>query len=303
MKYCIIGAGGTGGCLAAYLARSGKDVSLIARGEHLNKIKSEGLKIETAFNKDFVAFPKAYSQLAYAETPDVIFVCVKSYSVDEIIPFIKRVADTNTIIIPLLNIYTTGEKLQAVFPELIVTDGCIYISSSKKEPGTIKMSDDIFRVVFGLRDKDKTNEKLYIIRDELVQSGITAVVSDNIKRDAMKKFAYVSPMAACGLYYNAKAGEVKSNIKIRNTFVELMKEVVLLSNSENIVFDTDVVADNLKILDNLNPEASTSMQRDIWDKKESEIDGLIFEVVRQAEKQSLDLPLYKKIAKKNGFVS
>ena len=42
MKYLVYGAGGTGGCLAAFLAMSGKDVSLIARGAHRDAIEENG---------------------------------------------------------------------------------------------------------------------------------------------------------------------------------------------------------------------------------------------------------------------
>ena len=48
MKYCIIGAGGTGGCIGAYLAAAGKDATLIARGAHLAAMQREGLRIFTA---------------------------------------------------------------------------------------------------------------------------------------------------------------------------------------------------------------------------------------------------------------
>lgn len=37
MKYLIIGAGGTGGVTGYYMKKAGKDVTLIARGEHLEK--------------------------------------------------------------------------------------------------------------------------------------------------------------------------------------------------------------------------------------------------------------------------
>ena len=47
MKYLIYGAGGIGGCLAAFLAQGGKDVSLIARGAHLEAIQKNGLVLET----------------------------------------------------------------------------------------------------------------------------------------------------------------------------------------------------------------------------------------------------------------
>ena len=41
LKYVIIGAGGTGGILGAHLAGAGKDVTLIARGKHLEAIRTQ----------------------------------------------------------------------------------------------------------------------------------------------------------------------------------------------------------------------------------------------------------------------
>ena len=46
LKYLVLGAGGTGGPIGGYLARAGKDVTLIARGRHLEAMKSNGLEIE-----------------------------------------------------------------------------------------------------------------------------------------------------------------------------------------------------------------------------------------------------------------
>ena len=43
MKYLIIGAGGTGGVTGYYMKKAGKDVTLIARGEHLKKIQDRVL--------------------------------------------------------------------------------------------------------------------------------------------------------------------------------------------------------------------------------------------------------------------
>ena len=45
MRIAIMGAGGAGGCLGALLAKAGNDVSLIARGEHLEAIRTDGLKL------------------------------------------------------------------------------------------------------------------------------------------------------------------------------------------------------------------------------------------------------------------
>ena len=48
MKFAMFGAGGTGGVLGGYLALAGHDVTLIARGRHLEALQKDGLTIESA---------------------------------------------------------------------------------------------------------------------------------------------------------------------------------------------------------------------------------------------------------------
>lgn len=306
MKYLIIGAGGTGGSIGAYMTEAGKDVTLIARGEHLRNIQEQGLKMETTEKGNYTVKPvKAVDMEHYDEQPDIIFVCVKGYSLDDTVSFIKRVAKESTIVIPILNIYGTGSKLQEKLPHLLVTDGCIYIAGEIKEPGTIWLNGNIFRVVFGVRNPQELRPELFEVAKDLKDSGIDGVLSDNIRRDALQKFAYVSPMAACGLYYHVAAGEVQVTGEARDTFVKLMKEVDALAVAMGVPFLVDIVTTNLQILDALNPTASTSMQRDIYAGKSSEIDGLIYEVVRMGEKYGVPTPTYRMIAewaKEQGLV-
>ena len=70
-----------------------------------------------------------------------------------------------------------------------------------------------------------------------------------------------------------------------------------------VPFLIDIVTTNLQILDALNPTASTSMQRDIYAGKASEIDGLIYEVVRMGKQYGVPTPTYQMIADNNVFVS
>ncbi len=84
--------------------------------------------------------------------------------------------------IPILNLYGTGSVLQAVLPELMVTDGCIYVASEIKGPSVILMNGEILRVLFGIRKGDEGRAALYEnvllrIRDDLVNSGIKGVYS------------------------------------------------------------------------------------------------------------------------------
>ena len=105
-------------------------------------------------------------------------------------------------------------------------------------------------------------------------------------------------MAACGLYYHVNAGDVQVTGEPRDTFVKLMKEIDALAVAMGVPFLVDIVATNLRILDSLSPAASTSMQRDIYAGKSSEIDGLIYEVVRMGKKYGVPTPTYQMIADK-----
>lgn len=297
MKYAIIGAGGTGGCLGFFLQKAGKDVTLIARGKHLEAIRKNGLTIQKLWDESRETLPvKACTAEEYKEIPDVILVCIKGYSMDETVPTIKKIAGKETVVIPILNIYGTGGRLQKKLPELTVTDGCIYVSANILEPGVILQHGKILRVVFGARKPEEETEKMREVAKDMVTDDLEVILSENIRRDAMVKFSYVSPIGAAGLYCNAVAADFQREGEQREMFKALIREIVALSHAMGIEFEEDLVERNLKILAALSPEATTSMQRDVMEEKCSEMDGLVYEVVRMGEEYKVDMPQYKKAA-------
>ena len=297
MKYAIIGAGGTGGCLGFFLKKAGKDVTLIARGKHLEAIRKNGLTIQKLWDESRETLPvKACTAEEYKEIPDVILVCIKGYSMDETVPTIKKIAGKETVVIPILNIYGTGGRLQKKLPELTVTDGCIYVSANIMEPGVILQHGKILRVVFGARKPEEETEKMREVAKDMVTDDLEVILSENIRRDAMVKFSYVSPIGAAGLYCNAVAADFQREGEQREMFKALIREIVALSHAMGIEFEEDLVERNLKILSSLSPEATTSMQRDVMEGKRSEMDGLVYEVVRMGREYKVSMPQYEKAA-------
>ena len=297
MKYAIIGAGGTGGCLGFFLKKAGKDVTLTARGKHLEAIRKNGLTIQKLWDESWETLPvKACTAEEYKEIPDVILVCVKGYSMDETVPTIKKIAGKETVVIPILNIYGTGGRLQKKLPELTVTDGCIYVSANIMEPGVILQHGKILRVVFGARKPEEETEKMREVAKDMVTNDLEVILSENIRRDAMVKFSYVSPIGAAGLYCNAVAADFQREGEQREMFKALIREIVALSHAMGIEFEEDLVERNLKILSSLSPEATTSMQRDVIEGKRSEMDGLVYEVVRMGREYKVSMPQYEKAA-------
>jgi 2-dehydropantoate 2-reductase len=309
LKYLVIGTGGTGACIGGFLANTGKDVSFIARGKHLEAIEQKGLFIlSPQMGKIHIKEPVISNINLYDEKADVIFVCVKCYSIDKLIPFIERASHENTVVIPITNVFGFATKISKKVPKVLSLGGCIYISSDISHYGEITMRSNIFRMIYGFRKHDlkrkeahKWNGIINQITRDLNESGIEASVSDNIQREVFKKFSYVSPMSAVCAYLDANAGELQVQGEKRDIFITLMKEVIEVGKAMDIDLGDDIIEKNLGILESVLPNVTSSMQKDIEKGNESEIDGLIFAVVRMAKENGVSVPMYKKIAEKFNF--
>ncbi|MBS5523516.1 MAG: 2-dehydropantoate 2-reductase [Clostridiales bacterium] len=306
-RYLIVGAGGCGGSIGAFLARAGKYVQLIARGSHLEAMKQHGLRMETTRFGSFCTCPAGvYDEAEYIKgleakayhKPDVIFVCVKYYSLKALVPFLRAVCSESTVIIPILNIYGTGQMLRDELLGCMVTDGCMYIAAEIKEPGCVVQKGDIFKIVYGVVDFVQEAPVLEAIRKDLFDSRIEGIISTDIRRDALIKFSLVSPMAACGVFYNVRVGKMQYEGEQRETFIKLVEEIRTLGRAMGIELPKQLTEMNLKLIDSLLPDACASMQRDLWQGRESEIEGILFEVPRMAQRAGVYLPVYEKIAKK-----
>lgn len=114
---------------------------------------------------------------------DVIFVCVKGYSVDSITELIKRTSHDKTVVIPILNVYGTGPRIQRLVPEVTVLDGCIYIVGFVSGAGEITQMGKIFRLVYGAHKGTQVAPGiLEAIQKDLQESGIKAEISPDINR-------------------------------------------------------------------------------------------------------------------------
>ena len=299
LSYLIVGTGGVGGSIAGFLALAGKEVSCIARGEHLEALRSKGLRLHSDLKGEHTLHLPATTAEEYAGKADVIFVCVKGYSIESIAPVIERAATPDTLVIPILNVYGTGMKIQRLVPEVTVLDGCIYIVGYVSGKGEISQMGRVFRLLFGAhRGTDVSRETMEAVRQDLTESGIRADISDDINRDTFVKWSFISAMAVTGAYYDVSMGEVQKPGPVRDTFIGLSRESTALGEKLGIRFLEDNVAHNLRIIDALDPHSTASMQKDIARGHQSEIQGQLFDLIAAAEAQGIDIPTYRMVARK-----
>lgn len=300
MNYLIIGAGGTGGCIGAYLARMGHDVTLIARGEHLAAIRERGLKLRSVrIGNITLGGVRAVTAEEYTGTPDVIFVCVKYYSLPGIEPLLARAAGPDTLIIPVVNVFGTGGILAEKLPQAEILDGCIYITGFIGESGTVCQPSPIFRMFFGYRPGQprRLEAKAHRTEADLCAAGIDAAFTETIEREALRKFSHVSPMGTAGLYFGAKAGDFCRAGAEQEAFLAMIGEITRLGHAMGVDVGEDLPETNLEIMRGLTPDTITSMQRDVAAGRQSEIDGLVHRIVRLGEKYGVPVPVYEKISR------
>ena len=299
MKFCIFGAGGTGGVLAAYLAMAGNDVTVIARGAHLAAIQEQGLTLRTNHRgTEQIKSVKACTAEDYHDVPDVLLVCVKYYNIEDAIAFAKEKMTADVLLVPVLNVFGTGGVMQEKLPEFTCLDGCIYVMGEIASPGVIYQLDKMLRVIFGYRPQQEVRllAKAQELEQVMQQAQIRAHFSDNIIRDALQKFAFVSPAAAAGAYFNATSEKFQVEGKERTMFIGLIKEVEALGKAMGITFESNLVETGLKIMDALKAGSTMSMQRDIQRGRNSEFAGLVERVVALGQEYGVAVPLYQQIA-------
>jgi 2-dehydropantoate 2-reductase len=157
----------------------------------------------------------------------------------------------------------------------------------------------IFRLVYGAhKDTVVPRGTLEAVRQDLEESGIKAEISPDINRDTFVKWSFISAMAVTGAYYDVPMGEVQKPGKVRDTFIGLSEESAALGRKLGIEFKEDIVEYNLKVIDKLAPESTASMQKDIAKGHESEVQGLLFDMITAAEEQGIDIPTYRMVAEK-----
>src|SRR5689334_2040596 len=102
MKICIYGAGAVGGLMAAWLARSGHDVSVVARGAHLDAIRRGGLRLRSGEAVD--AFKvRASDDPRELGAQDYVLVTVKAQSLTSVAQSIGPLLGSTTCIVTAMN--------------------------------------------------------------------------------------------------------------------------------------------------------------------------------------------------------
>ena len=153
--------------------------------------------------------------------------------------------------------------------------------------------------VYGARSSQPVaRERLDALAEELRGCGIKVDVSEDINRDTFIKWSFISAMACTGAYFDVPMGEVQHAGEVRDVFAGLSRESTEIGRRLGITFPQDQVAYNLMVVDKLDPSSTASMQKDLAHGHESEIQGILFDMIALGERLGVEMPTYQRVAGK-----
>ncbi|MCC9065843.1 ketopantoate reductase family protein [Flavobacterium piscisymbiosum] len=295
----ILGLGGVGGYFGGLLAKAYYksdeiEVIFIARGETQKSIAESGLKIITD-DSETVVYPKLVSNNpAEIGVLDYLICATKTYDIEESLLSLQQCISKETVILPLYNGVDAPERIQKIFPENDILQGCVYIISMIFSPGTIRKIGFYEKLFFG--SKTASVSKLNELQNIFQKAKIESYLVENIEETVWEKFIFISALASVTSYLNLNIGQILSNPDAKAVYVELLKEIELVAKAKGLQLPDDIVNQTIIKLEKSPKEATSSMHRDYLAGNKIEATSLTKFVVEEGLKYGVKTPLYEKIS-------
>lgn len=291
MKIGVFGSGGIGGYFGGRLAGAGEEVVFIARGAHLEALCRDGLKIHSIagdFHQPTVA---ATADPAEAGTMDLVLVATKAWQLPEAAEAMRPMVGEDTAVLPLLNGVEAPDQLNAVLGEGRALGGVARIMSFIEAPGVIRHAGVDPEIVFGELDRSDTERARAV--DELLNRpvGMRALRSREIRTEMWRKLMMMAAGSSVGAVTRTPFGPLREIPEARALIRGVLEEVAMVAAAAGAPQSDDQVERVFGFIDGLPPESTTSMQRDILERRPSELEAQLGVVVRIGSETGVETPV------------
>ena len=291
----MLGSGGVGGYFGGRLAQAGHEVIFLARGRHLEVLKTRGLQVNSC-DGDFAISPvKATSNPEEIGPVDLVMVAVKSWQLGELLPSLQPLLGKDTMIVPLLNGVSAPGQLAAAVGSHRVLGGLCKIVAFIQEPGTICHGGFSPYLALGELDGERSARVDSLYQTLSRVAGMTVEVPSDISAAMWNKFLFVASLGGVGALARAPAGILRTTPQTRELIKNAMGEIEALAARKGIDVGPGAVENAMAILDRLPEDGMASMQRDIMAGRPSELDGQTGAIYHMAVESGCPCPIHATI--------
>ena len=305
MKLAIVGAGATGGFLGAHLARAGEEVTLIARGAHLEAMRRDGITVRSP-EGDFVAHPRCTDDLAAAGEAEVAFLTVKAHALTDLAPRLAPLLGPQTAVVSAqngipwwyfdgLDSPLAGTRLETVDPGGVIGAsiesrrilGCVvYPATRIAEPGVIEHVEGNRFSVAEL--DDSRSERREALAAALGRAGLRCPTRTRIRNELWLKLLGNVAFNPISALTRATLVEIATMPQTRAVAYAVMEEADRVARALDVRLDF-TVEQRLAGAERVGAH-KTSMLQDVESGRPLEVEALVGAVVELADLLQIPVP-------------
>ena len=275
MRIAVMGAGEFGSQFGYALLKAGQDVTLIARGRRYDEIARDGVRGKWEAN---VIPPDAFTVTrdpAAVGPVDAVIFAVKTYQLEEAAEQIAPLIGEDTVVIPLQNGVTAGERLAGIVERRHVLE---YATSTPHAIGELG---------------GPVTPRVEAMRSVLASAGFDVAAADDIRVPLWQKLVQYAALST-GLAARADLGQTATSPELRKLVREGAEEAAKVAAAEGIPIEPGAGESVLAFLDEQKGSPwRSSMLKDLEAGRPLELEDLIGHVVNRGGERGIPTPVLR----------
>ena len=281
IKVAVMGAGAVGCHFGGLLARAGHDVTLIARPQHVDAIRRDGLRMETRTFDERVRVG-ASADAAAVRGADLVLFCVKSTDTEAAGAQLRPFLDPQALVLCLQNGVDNAERLRTVLPPEQVAAAVVYVATEMAGPGHVRHHGRGELVI-------EPSERSAAVAQALAAAGVPTEVSDNVRGALWAKLIINCAYNAVSAIAQRPYGQNVASVGIPEVMSDVVDECVAVARAEGVQLPGDMHEAVRRLVETM-PTQSSSTAQDLARGKPTEIDHLNGLVVRRGAAHGIPTP-------------
>jgi len=294
MRISVMGAGALGCYFGGQLAAAGCDVSFIARGAHLEALKRDGIRIESARGVETIAPVTATNDPGDVGPVDAVLFLVKLFDTETAARQMAPMIGPGAHVVTFQNGVNGAERIGEIVGRDRVLDGVAYIPAHITAPGTVHHGGALARLIFG-EDDGRMSSRAQALLAQLKAAGIDAHLVNDIRVKKWRKFVMLSAMSGVTALTRLPLGPILADPHCAALFRAALDETARVGRADCPDLPEDAADAALEVAKSFEPDIRASMAEDLSRGKRIELMDLSGAVVRLGAEYGVETPAHRLI--------
>jgi 2-dehydropantoate 2-reductase len=289
----ILGPGAVGGALATRLSLAGYHVIVVGPPETTGLVALAGIVVESR-EGTLTSRPEVRERLA---TPvKLLVVSVKAPVLPDALERVEPEAVETGVALALLNGLEHMEAMHARFGDRAAAGSVSHYQAYR--PGRVQIVEASAPPLLTMASDTLPRSELEAVADLLRSAKMEVRVGQSERRVLWHKVARIAPLAAATSATGRTIGELRTDHDWRDRLQQAITEACLVAEADGVSLRA---AEQIKIIDDITDQTTTSAARDVAAGRRSELDAIVGSVLRAAERLGVETPTLRGLATAAGL--